>query len=482
MSVVDDSPVNSSSSDDFAAYLEKELESMSDTLPEPEEYANEIHHPDMNRTKKQKLEVLESVIEANDSTSQNETIKTLVYLFLCFEVPMKKDICTHPGVIKGMCEKCGEKMDDQSGIAFGYIHKDLRLANDEIVRLRERDLKNLFSHKKLCLVLDLDHTLLNSTRFMDITQEEGYLMNESDPMQDVLRGSLFKSNSMRMLTKLRPFVHTFLKEASKLFEMYIYTMGERVYALEMASLLDPQKIYFDSRVIAHGDCTQRHQKRLDVVLVQESAVLILDDTEEVWVKDKANLILMERYHFFASSCKQFRYKCKSPSELKCDESEVEGTLSTVLQVLKRIHNLFFDPELGENFAGRDVRQVLTRVRSEILKGCKIVFSRVFPTKFHAENHQLKFRAENHQLKFRAEDHQLWKMAERLGATCTEEVDLSVTHVISTDVGTKKSRWAVKRKKFLVEPGWLEATNYLWQKQAEDKFPVKEKEKEIKINK
>jgi RNA polymerase II C-terminal domain phosphatase-like 3/4 len=86
---------------------------------------------------------------------------------------------------------------------------------------------------------------------------------------------------MHMMTKLRPFVHTFLKEASKLFEMYIYTMGERAYALQMAKLLDPRDAYFHSRVIAQGDCTHRHQKGLDVVLGQESAVLILDDTEAV---------------------------------------------------------------------------------------------------------------------------------------------------------------------------------------------------------
>ena len=58
-------------------------------------------------------------------------------------------------------------------------------------------------------------------------------------------------------------------------------MGERAYALEMANLLDPGKVYFNSRVIAQDDCTQRHQKGLDVVLGQESAVLILDDTEPV---------------------------------------------------------------------------------------------------------------------------------------------------------------------------------------------------------
>ncbi|KAI3744321.1 hypothetical protein L1987_57400 [Smallanthus sonchifolius] len=70
----------------------------------------------------------------------------------CSDVSAKEDICAHPGVIGGMCIKCGEKMDNQSGIAFGYIHKDLRLANDEIVRLRDRDLKNLFSHKKRFLI------------------------------------------------------------------------------------------------------------------------------------------------------------------------------------------------------------------------------------------------------------------------------------------------------------------------------------------
>ena len=84
-----------------------------------------------------------------------------------------------------------------------------------------------------------------------------------------------------MLTKLRPFVRTFLKEASQMFEMYVYTMAERSYALEMARLLDPSNIYFNSKVISQADCTQRHQKGLDVVLGAESAVVILDDTELV---------------------------------------------------------------------------------------------------------------------------------------------------------------------------------------------------------
>ncbi|GJY27879.1 RNA polymerase II C-terminal domain phosphatase-like protein 4 [Tanacetum coccineum] len=99
-------------------------------------------------------------------------------------------------------------------------------------------------------------------------------------------------------------------------------------------------------------------------------------------------------------------------------------------------------------------QILGTVRSEILKGCIIVFNRIFPTDFKAENHKL------------------WKMAERLGATCATEIDdTSVTHVISTDAGIEKSHWAVQQKKYLVAPGWLEAANYLWQRQPEDQFHV-----------
>ncbi|KAK3041809.1 hypothetical protein RJ639_000325 [Escallonia herrerae] len=390
----------------------------------------------------------------------DELRRTLSELKHLRRASIEKDMCTHPGVIGGLCIRCGQKVDDQSGVAFGYIHKDLRLGNDEVARIRKRDFKNLLRQKKLYLVLDLDHTLLNSTRLLDITPEEEYLRSQTHALQEPLKGSLFRLDYLHMLTKLRPFVRTFLKEASNLFEMYIYTMGERAYAMEMAKLLDPENVHFNSKVIAQGDCTQRHQKGLDVVLGHESAVLILDDTEPVWVKHKDNLILMERYNFFASSCRQFGFNCKSLSELKSDESEADGALATVLEVLKQIHGMFFDQKLGDNLVDRDVRKVLKTVRMEVLKGCKLVFSRVFPTKFQAEKHQL------------------WKMAEQLGALCTTELDPSVTHVVSTDAGTEKSHWAVREKRFLVHPRWIEAANYLWQKQPEENFPVKQTKSQL----
>ncbi|KAE8124513.1 hypothetical protein FH972_019391 [Carpinus fangiana] len=441
MSLVTDSPVHSSNSDDLAAYLDASLDSGSS---EEAEDAND--DLETQRMKRCKVEKSENVEEVQGSTSQTSSLKQTI------EASVKKDLCMHPGSFGDMCILCGQRLAEESGVTFGYIHKGLRLQNDEIARLRNTDMKNLLRHKKLYLVLDLDHTLLNSTQLMHMTSEEEYLKAQIDSLQDVSKGSLFMLDFMHMMTKLRPYVRTFLREASEMFEMYIYTMGDRAYALEMAKLLDPQREYFNARVISRDDGTHRHQKGLDVVLGQESAVLILDDTENAWTKHKDNLILMERYHFFASSCHQFGFSCKSLSELKSDESDTDGALATVLKVLKQIHNMFFDVS-EDNLVDRDVMEVLKRIRKEILKGCKIVFSRVFPTKCPADNHHL------------------WRMAENLGATCAMELDSSVTHVVSTDGATEKSRWAVKQNKFLVHTRWLEAANYMWQKQPEENFPV-----------
>ncbi|EYU37264.1 hypothetical protein ABFS82_02G094600 [Erythranthe guttata] len=464
MSLAEDSPAHSSSSDgdDLVAFLDAELDIASDGEADSEEVADdedsdngdEDDDLDLKRVKRRKMELSEDV---NFDVINSQSSSSAEQILSAGSSP-KKNTCLHPGVYAGMCMKCGQKMDDESGVAFGYIHKNLRLANDEIDRLRDRDLKNMLRHRKLCLVLDLDHTLLNSARLHDITEQEGYLNGQREALPDNLKNSLFRLDWIYMMTKLRPYVHTFLKEASKLFEMYIYTMGERPYALEMAKLLDPGDIYFNSRIIAQGDCTQKHQKGLDVVLGQESAVVILDDTEAVWSKHKDNLILMERYHFFASSCKQFGFNCKSLSELQSDESDTQGALASVLKRLQQIHTLFFDAERKDSLEDRDVRLVMKTLRKEVLKGCKVVFTRVFPTNFPSEHHSL------------------WKMAEKLGATCCNEIDPSVTHVVSMDAGTDKSRWAVQEKKFLVHPRWIEASNYMWQKQTEENFPVSQAKK------
>ncbi|KMT16881.1 hypothetical protein BVRB_2g043560 [Beta vulgaris subsp. vulgaris] len=238
-----------------------------------------------------------------------------------------------------------------------------------------------------------------------------------------------------------------------MFELCIYTMGERAYALEMAKLLDPENQYFQSRIISKDDYPKRDQKELDVLKVPESLVIVLDDTKMVWEKNKENLILMDKYCYFSSSCHDFGYKnCKSLSQLGRDEDECDGALANILRVLIRIHREFYDND--QSIADRDVRQMLKTAKQDVLRGCKIVFSEVFPRNYGATNHSL------------------WKMAEELGAICSTELDSSVTHVVSTNDDNEKSRWAVQEGKFLVHPRWIEAAYYLWRRHLEDKFLVK----------
>ncbi|XP_072081835.1 RNA polymerase II C-terminal domain phosphatase-like 4 isoform X1 [Arachis hypogaea] len=466
MSGAPDSPIHSSSSDDFIAYLDEALAASLPDASSDKEVENQDELESVSRIKRRKFESDEETEESTSEGSVKQNLgnfKCLVTIFswkccsFCFffffviAEESVEDVCTHPGSFGDMCIRCGKKLDGESGVTFGYIHKGLRLHDQEISRLRSTDANNLRSRRKLYLILDLDHTLLNSTHLAHLNSEELHLIPQADSVGGVSKSSLFKLDKMHMMTKLRPFVRTFLREASEMFEMYIYTMGDRPYALEMAKLLDPQGEYFNAKVISRDDGTQKHQKGLDIVLGQESAVVILDDTEHAWVKHKDNLILMERYHFFGSSCRQFGFNCKSLAELKSDEDEAEGALAKILQVLKQIHYKFFY-EL-EDIAERDVRQVLKSLRREVLSGCVIVFSRIF----HGALPSLR------------------KMAEQLGAICLTELDPSVTHVVATDAGTEKARWAVKEKRFLVHPRWIEAANYFWEKQPEENFVLKKKQ-------
>lgn len=69
--------------------------------------------------------------------------------------------------------------------------QNFRVGPDEIARVRNIDLQKLLRHKKLYLVLDLDHTLLNSARLLDITVEEGYLNGRSDALPGILLPRIF---------------------------------------------------------------------------------------------------------------------------------------------------------------------------------------------------------------------------------------------------------------------------------------------------
>jgi hypothetical protein len=79
---------------------------------------------------------------------------------------------------------CSNSVVEESGssVAFPDIYKvylqNLRLEPSAADNLHREHVKYLLKDKKLILVLDLDHTLVNSVFNDQITEEEEYLLDE----------------------------------------------------------------------------------------------------------------------------------------------------------------------------------------------------------------------------------------------------------------------------------------------------------------
>ncbi|KAI3951118.1 hypothetical protein MKW98_028522 [Papaver atlanticum] len=303
-----------------------------------------------------------------------------------------------------------------------YIDKSLKDRNLEYNLLHGRDMKSeLLRNKKLCLVLDLDHTLLHSVSIRSVpSNEQEYL----DGKARVISSMHDKQNLYRLIgryIKLRPFIRTFLKQASSMFELYVYTMAPYGYAIDMARLLNPENVFFNySKVLSRDECTKMGQKSLDVVLGGDDCnAIVIDDTESVWRKHNENLILMDQYNYFTSGHK-----------LKMDD-EISYEFSTT----------------DENFKAGDVREVLQATRKEVLEGCNLLF--IYSSALETGNTV-------------TDNQKLLEMAQKLGATCCTDLDACVTHIISTDIGTGVYHWAMKYHNFFVHPRWIVTSNFLWE--------------------
>uniref|UniRef100_A0A0D9XSG4 protein-serine/threonine phosphatase n=1 Tax=Leersia perrieri TaxID=77586 RepID=A0A0D9XSG4_9ORYZ len=342
----------------------------------------------------------------------------------------------------------------------GYDDQQKALIQKERAR-RIMEQQKMFAARKLCLVLDLDHTLLNSAKFLEVDHiHEEILRKKEEQDRERAERHLFCFHHMGMWTKLRPGIWNFLEKASKLYELHLYTMGNKVYATEMAKVLDPTGALFAGRVISRGDDGDNFDsdervpksKDLDGVLGMESAVVIIDDSVRVWPHNKHNLIVVERYTYFPCSRRQFGLPGPSLLEIDRDERPEDGTLASSLAVIERIHQNFFShPNLND----ADVRSILASEQQSILGGCRIVFSRIFPVG-EANPHM----------------HPLWQTAEQFGAVCTNQIDDRVTHVVANSLGTDKVNWALSTGRFVVHPGWVEASALLYRRASELDFAVK----------
>lgn len=335
----------------------------------------------------------------------------------------------------------------------------------------------LLKSRRIRIVLDIDHTLLNSAIFDEIDHETmqrlQMIYSQQVAMPPPGGQELFRFDEIRMWTKLRPGVRHFLKEIWKLGELWIHTNGVSWYAEAVVkTCLDPMGELIGDRIIAQGgDMAKSLEKG------SEAFTIVIDDTIGVWQGHIENLVETTRYDYFPTSASRQKKQGRSIVETGRDENEHSGMLSIILGNIRRIHSLFFHEienvlhlqcttknsvnrneqpgVLGGSVPLWDVRSVVATLKSSILHGVGIVFSRVIELGSDHSNHPLVLKAQ------------------QCGARVFKNLEDSpgeVTHLVAAADGSHKAIRARQLGLYIVSPAWLYASCTLWKRQDESRFP------------
>lgn len=232
--------------------------------------------------------------------------------------------CAHAVQYGGLCALCGKAVEDEKDYT-GYNYEDratismahdstgLRVSYDEALKLDHDTTHRLAQARKLILVVDLDQTVIHATvdptvgewqldpanpNYKAVKDVQSFCLEEEQVPPPNWNGPRLAPTKCWYYVKLRPGLPQFLKSMADIYEMHIYTMATRNYALAIAKIIDPEGTYFGDRILSRdesGSLTHKNLKRL--FPVDQSMVAIIDDRGDVWQWEE-NLIKVVPYEFF----------------------------------------------------------------------------------------------------------------------------------------------------------------------------------------
>lgn len=228
-----------------------------------------------------------------------------------------EETCIHDNQYGGMCLICGKPTDeidfyttqlDTARAPVQMIHDNVKLtvSHDRAAETELLQQKRLLEHRKLSLVVDLDQTIIHAC--IDPTVGE-WQNDPSNPNHDAVKdvqsfqlnddGLRGMASGCSYYIKMRPNLRQFLANIAKLYELHVYTMGTRAYAMNIARIVDPDKKLFGDRIISrdeNGNMTAKSLQRL--FPVSTNMVVVIDDRADVWPNNRRNLIKVVPYDFF----------------------------------------------------------------------------------------------------------------------------------------------------------------------------------------
>ncbi len=224
--------------------------------------------------------------------------------------------CAHDIQCAGLCGRCGKDMTEANWAAItpdtqratvAMVHDNVALmvSRSQAVRAEITLQRRLLKGMKLSLVVDLDQTIIHACIEPTVGEWQADPMNPNhEAVKDVKKfqlddGPRGLASGCWYYIKMRPGLAQFLEKISEMFEMHIYTMGTRAYALNIARIVDPTQKLFGNRIISrdeNGSMTAKTLQRL--FPVSTSMVVVIDDRADVWPQNRPNLIKVTPYDFF----------------------------------------------------------------------------------------------------------------------------------------------------------------------------------------
>ncbi|AAS50644.2 ABL127Wp [Eremothecium gossypii ATCC 10895] len=233
-----------------------------------------------------------------------------------------RQACPHDVTYGGLCVQCGQAVEDEAGAADGVEQAKLTVSHTNThIRVSERQAASLGQSaqlklreaRKLVLVVDLDQTVIhcgvdptigewskdpNNPNYEALKDVQSFSLDEEPVLPPFYMGPKPPTRKCWYYVKLRPGLKEFFAKIAPHFELHIYTMATRAYALEIAKIIDPDGKLFGDRILSrdeNGSLTQKSLERL--FPMDQSMVVVIDDRGDVWNWCE-NLIKVVPYDFF----------------------------------------------------------------------------------------------------------------------------------------------------------------------------------------
>tara|TARA_B110001452_G_scaffold266756_1_gene274478 strand:- start:1138 stop:2496 length:1359 start_codon:yes stop_codon:yes gene_type:complete len=301
--------------------------------------------------------------------------------------------------------------------------------------LMKADAENKASvQRRLYLVLDLDETLVFSSRMKPGAEPAGHQITVRDSPFDMV---------------LRPGLLHFLQVIRQTYVVSMYTMGDEEYTRAVLDVIDPQRQLFAGGVCSWRPSESREFKYLSRVACDSSMAVIVDDSIDVWRESLPNLCLTRRFV----------------------GDPMDDGLMLLSQQLQQLHHGFFAArDAGAAAPPPSLPEVLSELRSSLLEGCIIAF-----TGLVADQSEETLASQP-----------LCTLVRLYGAQVTLEVD-DATHLVARKKegwkSSSKIRRAMQRQESdqtfrAVWDHWLLDSMVSFKRQAESNYAVRLDEEEV----